>query len=114
MVDSSYAAPSHAMATNHNVVTSGWSNHHLPSTMASTVIHVLYPGDVPLYNARFAESEHQELPFLPRKSALVLTCVDHRVDPAHVLGIELGEAVVIRNGGGRWTGFGCPSISVIV
>jgi carbonic anhydrase len=54
-------------------------------------------------NARFAESEHEELPFLPRKSALVLTCVDHRVDPAHTLGLELGEAVVIRNGGGRVT-----------
>jgi carbonic anhydrase len=54
-------------------------------------------------NATFAESKHEELPFLPRKSALVLTCVDHRVDPAHVLGIELGEAVVIRNGGGRVT-----------
>ena len=54
-------------------------------------------------NARFAESEHEELPFLPKLSALVLTCVDHRVDPAHVLGIELGEAVVMRNGGGRVT-----------
>jgi carbonic anhydrase len=54
-------------------------------------------------NARFAESGHEELPFLPKLSTLVLTCVDHRVDPAHVLGLELGEAVVIRNGGGRVT-----------
>jgi carbonic anhydrase len=54
-------------------------------------------------NARFAESGYEELPFLPRGSALVLTCADHRVDPAHVLGLELGEAVVLRNGGGRVT-----------
>lgn len=54
-------------------------------------------------NARFAEADHEELPFLPRLSTLVLTCADHRVDPARVLGLELGEAVVIRNGGGRVT-----------
>ncbi|MFL5908452.1 MAG: carbonic anhydrase [Solirubrobacterales bacterium] len=54
-------------------------------------------------NARFAESDHEVLPFLPRLKALVLTCADHRVDPARVLGLELGEAVVLRNGGGRVT-----------
>jgi carbonic anhydrase len=54
-------------------------------------------------NARFAESDHEELPFLPRLRTLVLTCADHRVDPAKVLGLELGEALVIRNGGGRVT-----------
>jgi carbonic anhydrase len=54
-------------------------------------------------NSRFAESDHEELPFLPRLRALVLTCADHRVDPAKVLGLELGEALVIRNGGGRIT-----------
>lgn len=39
----------------------------------------------------------------PRLRALVLTCGDHRVDPAHVLGVDLGEAVVLRNVGGRVT-----------
>jgi carbonic anhydrase len=39
----------------------------------------------------------------PDLKALVLTCADHRVDPAHVLGLELGEAVVLRNPGGRVT-----------
>ena len=39
----------------------------------------------------------------PDLHALVLTCADHRVDPAHVLGLELGEAVVLRNPGGRVT-----------
>ncbi len=39
----------------------------------------------------------------PGLRALVLTCADHRVDPAHVLGVDLGEAVVLRNVGGRVT-----------
>jgi carbonic anhydrase len=39
----------------------------------------------------------------PDLHAIVLTCADHRVDPAHVLGLELGEAVVLRNPGGRIT-----------
>lgn len=33
----------------------------------------------------------------------MLTCVDPRVEPAAVLGVELGEAVVARNIGGRVT-----------
>jgi carbonic anhydrase len=40
---------------------------------------------------------------VPRLMAVVLTCADHRVDPAHVLGIDLGDAVVVRNAGGRVT-----------
>lgn len=39
----------------------------------------------------------------PTLRALVLTCADHRVDPAHILGIQLNEAVVLRNAGGRVT-----------
>jgi carbonic anhydrase len=39
----------------------------------------------------------------PDLHALVLTCADHRVDPAQVLGLQLGEAVVLRNPGGRVT-----------
>lgn len=34
---------------------------------------------------------------------MVITCIDPRVDPAHILGLRLGEAVVVRNGGGRVT-----------
>jgi carbonic anhydrase len=40
---------------------------------------------------------------LPKVKAIVIGCADMRVDPAHVLGIEPGEAVVIRNIGGRIT-----------
>ncbi len=38
---------------------------------------------------------------LPNVKAVIIGCADMRVDPAHVLGIKLGEAVVLRNIGGR-------------
>ena len=34
---------------------------------------------------------------------LVLTCLDPRTDPAHILGLNLSDAIVIRNVGGRVT-----------
>ena len=40
---------------------------------------------------------------LPAARLLVVTCLDHRVDPAIVLGLRLGDAPVIRNAGGRVT-----------
>ena len=40
---------------------------------------------------------------LPDVKAIVIGCADMRVDPAHVLGLEQGEAVVMRNIGGRIT-----------
>jgi len=40
---------------------------------------------------------------LPNVKAVIIGCADMRVDPAHVLGITPGEAVVIRNIGGRVT-----------
>ena len=40
---------------------------------------------------------------MPKVKAFIIGCADMRVDPAHVLGIEPGEAVVIRNVGGRIT-----------
>jgi carbonic anhydrase len=39
----------------------------------------------------------------PTAQVLIVTCLDHRVDPAIVLGLRLGEAPVIRNAGGRVT-----------
>jgi Carbonic anhydrase len=38
---------------------------------------------------------------LPNVRAIIIGCADMRVDPAHVLGIKPGEAVVMRNIGGR-------------
>jgi carbonic anhydrase len=39
----------------------------------------------------------------PAAQLLVVTCLDHRIDPAAVLGLQLGDAPVIRNAGGRVT-----------
>ena len=38
---------------------------------------------------------------LPNVKAVIIGCADMRVDPVHVLGIKPGEAVVLRNIGGR-------------
>src|ERR1700732_453473 len=40
---------------------------------------------------------------MPNVKAFIIGCADMRVDPAHVLGIKPGEAVVLRNIGGRVT-----------
>ena len=39
----------------------------------------------------------------PAAEVVVLTCLDHRVDPAHLLGLAIGDAPVLRNAGGRVT-----------
>ena len=33
----------------------------------------------------------------------MITCLDPRVDPAHFLGLDLSDAIVVRNVGGRVT-----------
>ena len=40
---------------------------------------------------------------LPNVKSIIIGCADMRVDPAEILGIKLGEAVVMRNIGGRIT-----------
>lgn len=53
-------------------------------------------------NAAFAaRGAHEGLHILGSGSLLVIGCVDSRVDPSHVLGLDLGEVTVIRNVGGR-------------
>jgi len=55
-------------------------------------------------NADFAR--HGFVPgrsMMPALKTMVIGCVDPRVDPAHVLGLAVGDAIVIRNIGGRWT-----------
>src|SRR5690242_15536169 len=54
-------------------------------------------------NRDYAERGVGELPALPRRGLVVLTCMDHRIDPAAALGLELGDAMVLRNPGGRVT-----------
>ncbi len=43
------------------------------------------------------------LPFIPNLGLYIVTCIDCRVDPAQILGVRLGEALVQRNIGGRIT-----------
>jgi carbonic anhydrase len=61
-------------------------------------------------NKEFAVQQSDEgtlMPSLPRAlpnvKAVIIGCADMRVDPAHVLGIKPGQAVVLRNIGGRIT-----------
>jgi carbonic anhydrase len=39
----------------------------------------------------------------PTAQVIVVTCLDHRIDPAAALGLGLGDAPVLRNAGGRVT-----------
>ncbi len=55
-------------------------------------------------NHDFAERYFvSDLPLMPTLRTIVISCADPRVDPAHLLGLKPGEAVVLRNIGGRIT-----------
>ena len=54
-------------------------------------------------NEQFARAYTPVALGLPAAQLLIVTCLDHRVDPAIVLGLRLGDAPVIRNAGGRVT-----------
>ena len=54
-------------------------------------------------NEQFART-YAPLPLgLPSAQVIVITCLDHRVDPAITLGLKLGDSPVLRNAGGRVT-----------
>jgi carbonic anhydrase len=53
-------------------------------------------------NDAYASSFNKgDLPMPPARHVAVLTCMDARLHPAGFLGLELGDAHVIRNAGGR-------------
>lgn len=55
-------------------------------------------------NQDFASHEFsKDLSMMPTLRAMIIGCLDPRVDPAHLLGLKPGEAIVIRNIGGRIT-----------
>jgi carbonic anhydrase len=55
-------------------------------------------------NREFAAAGgHEGAVVLPNLRLFVVTCLDPRVDPAHFLGLELSDAMVVRNVGGRVT-----------
>ena len=52
-------------------------------------------------NARYAAAFTEgDLPAPPRQRAVVVTCMDARIDPARMLGLAPGDAHVLRNAGG--------------
>ncbi len=54
-------------------------------------------------NTSYADKYQKEepLPGGPRRKVAILTCMDVRIDPMKITGLNLGDAHVIRNAGGR-------------
>ena len=50
-----------------------------------------------------AAGGHEGAVVFPNLRLFVVTCLDPRVDPAHFLGLNLSDAMVVRNVGGRVT-----------
>jgi carbonic anhydrase len=77
------------------------SNNRLQPTTEATSTNV---GPALVRNRVFAaEGGQQGAVVFPRLRLFVITCLDPRVDPAYFLGLSLGDAVVVRNVGGRVT-----------
>ena len=63
-------------------------------------------------NAEYAASFSGPLPMPPGKGVAVLACMDARIDVYRVLGLQEGEAHVIRNAGGVVTDDGIRSLAI--
>ncbi len=61
------------------------------------------------YAANFAKGD---LAMPPARKTAVLACMDARLDPARVLGLEEGDAHVIRNAGGVATADAIRSLAI--
>jgi carbonic anhydrase len=55
------------------------------------------------HNEKFARSFTPVPLTLPSAQVIVVSCLDHRVAPEIILGLNLGDAPVLRNAGGRVT-----------
>ncbi len=55
-----------------------------------------------------------ELTGTPRRALAVLTCVDTRLDPLAVLGLQPGDAKILRNAGARVTEDVVRSLALVV
>jgi carbonic anhydrase len=62
-------------------------------------VQQLIQGNAGFATHRFASG----LKIIPSLKVFVIGCVDPRVDPSKILGLDLGEAAVLRNIGGRVT-----------
>jgi len=55
-------------------------------------------------NARFAAAGHEVAASgVARRSLAIVTCIDSRIDPLAVFGLEPGDAKILRNAGARVT-----------
>jgi carbonic anhydrase len=64
-------------------------------------------------NERYADGfDKGDLPLPPGRKVAVLACMDARLDPARVLGLEEGDAHVIRNAGGVLTDDAVRSLAI--
>ena len=50
-----------------------------------------------------AAGGHRGAEVMPNLGLYVITCLDPRTDPAHILGLGLSDAIIVRNVGGRVT-----------
>jgi len=65
--------------------------------MSDNIDHILSANRK--YSKEFGNKS--DLEASPKRRLAVLTCMDTRLEPLKFLGLELGEAHIIRNGGGR-------------
>jgi carbonic anhydrase len=64
-------------------------------------------------NESYASSfEKGDLPLPPARKVAVVACMDARLDPARALGLEEGDAHVIRNAGGVVTDDAMRSLAI--
>jgi carbonic anhydrase len=70
----------------------------IPTQASSNITPVLARN-----HAFAAAGSHKDAVVFPNLRLFVVTCLDPRVDPAHFLGLELSDAIVVRNVGGRVT-----------
>jgi carbonic anhydrase len=70
----------------------------IPTTASSNISPVIQRN-----RAFAAAGGHKDAVVFPNLRLFVVTCLDPRVDPAHFLGLELSDAMVVRNVGGRVT-----------
>ena len=59
-----------------------------------------------------AQFDKGDLPVPPARKVAVIACMDARLDPARVLGLEEGDAHVIRNAGGVVTDDAIRSLAI--
>src|SRR4051812_18506975 len=73
------------------------ASHRKGGTMPSSLL-----AEIQAANERYAAGvAKDDLPMPPGRKFAVLVCMDARIDPAQVLGLQEGDAHVIRNAGGR-------------